>query len=218
MSQEEDAERFFADLAGRARQTLEQPKGAAAVRTALQAQIETIRDAERAAVEDLSAEERARMDAIKRRLLAEGVFSGPSRDPAASPHAPGVQRALEWLRSALGGSGWPRWVTVAASLLIVCGVILQLALPPSTPPDVERGAVEPIVWAADAAAAAQRLAAALHRAGAEALVVRIDQTEWVVRIDNSDTGNRAAVLEALAGAGIDVDGDPPDRVIVRERR
>lgn len=205
--EEQDDERFFAELAGRTPEQAEPSRGAAALRNALQTQIETIRAAEQNAVDDLSSDERARMEEVKRQLLAAGVFKGASTRE---------HRGLNWLRTVWLGSAWPQWLTVAASIVIVTGVVFELMLPTPPIPEIERGAAEPVLWTSNAAATAQQLAADLNRAGAEAVAIQIHRTEWSVRIDKIE--NRAAVSKTLAHAGVERTGDRIDRVIVRERR
>src|SRR5437773_10825210 len=110
MDDERAADDYFDALAGR------KPggPGAAALREALLAQGRTLREAEQASAADLDADERAKMDALKQRLLAAGAWRSaePARDYSSGPRRSVPRRRLpallSGLRELLAGAGWQR--------------------------------------------------------------------------------------------------------------
>src|SRR5205823_5860034 len=80
------------------------------------------REAEAARPEDLSAEERARMDSLKERLRAAGAFRR-----AAMPAVPARTPLLQRLRDLLLGDSWQQPVAIAAGVVIASVLVLRFA-------------------------------------------------------------------------------------------
>ncbi|MFZ3117448.1 MAG: hypothetical protein WA159_03935, partial [Variovorax sp.] len=80
--EDQEAENYFAALAGRGRGA----PGPAALREALLAQKKVIDEAESATMADLDEAERLKMDGIKRRLEAAGAWK--RRDAVRAPPPP----------------------------------------------------------------------------------------------------------------------------------
>ena len=204
-----DGEDYFEALAGR------RPGGPGtdALRDALQAQLRTLREADEARAANLSADEQARMAALKERLRAAGAFR-----PA--PVTPAAPRWGERLRTLLLGDSWQRPFAIAAGVLLASVLALRLAGPgdDDDPSRALRGKPPAVVTAADPAAAAQALEAQLVAAGAEVLRVQVNAAEWSLEVKVSEAGRVAAVQQVLRAAGVAVEGPPPYELTVRSAK
>lgn len=199
-----DTEDYFEALAGRR----DGGPGAAALREALRAQARTLREAGQARAEDLSADEKAKMASLKLRLQAAGVFCGAPRP------APG---ALARWRRWLFGDTWQRPLAIAAGVLMAS--VLALRLGPGgdgdDPSRTLRGGAGAVIEAADPAARVAALEAALRQAGAQVLVVALNEREWSLVVDVPDAARQDAVRAVLRGAGFRLEGAPPFELGVR---
>lgn len=214
-----ESDAFFDALGGRRPAEGERPaSGAQAMRAALLAQANTVREAQAAQASDLSAEEAAQMAELKLRLVQQGVLkkSGPQA------HKTGSLRMAQWwqgLVDALLGGGWQRPMAVAASLMLVSAVVLKLALPPSTDPDIERGSSDiPELISPAPAQAAEKLAAKLKAAGGDVLLVQTDEQAWILRVTVPPHVNSASIARVLNEAGVKVSGAGPYRVLIHSGR
>lgn len=215
--EEEDTHAFFEQLQGKTPTDGRASRpGVTALREALQAQTVTMRSAEMATMADLDSEEKARMAALKQRLIDQGLLGVPvvpvaSKTPRFVEHTSLLQR----IRDVLLGDGWQRPVAFAASVIFGILIVLKIAFPPPTEENIMRGSVTAVIVAPDPAAAAESLVTKLQSTGAEVLSVQINVNEWSVRIDVPRTGNLPAVQKILSDAGVQVVGPPPYSVSVK---
>ncbi len=220
----EDSEKFFDTLAGRERSV----PGADALREALEAEARTVREAEGATAEELSDDERAKMAAIKNRLIEAGLL--PAISPVSQPGgavpnpSPNFSKpvALAWhnlLSGLLSGSDWLRPVAAVASLAIVSLLVIRIELPlNSHPEDVVRGDGIPVITVEDAAATARSLESKLKVAGAEVVLVQINDAEWSLEVSVQEPDRIAPVKQSLQDANVKVSGDPPYYLNIRQRK
>ena len=219
-NEEEVTNEFFKQLAGKPQngENTQRP-GVTALKEALQAQIETTRSAENATMADLDFEEKARMAALKQRLIDQGLL-GIRVSPVARSTKRNVDLTslLHRLRDSLLGDDWYRPVALAASVIFGILVVIKFALPPPSEVDIMRGADNAVLVVPDPATAVEKLVTQLENTGAEVIKVPINAREWSVRIDVPRTGNLAAVQKILSDAGVQVVGPPPYTVSVKTER
>lgn len=225
--EEEETNAFFEQLQGKPPTDGRSPRpGIAALRDALQAQIAIMRSAETATAADLTSEEKERMDALKQRLIDQGLLGVPVA-PVASTMSRIVKRPslLQHIGEALLGDSWYRPVAFMASVVFGVLVVLKVAFPPALQNtdtlaiDAEReGAATPVIVAPDPAAAVKSLDAKLTKAGAKVLPVKINDKEWSMHIDVPETGDLVAVKKILSGEGVLITEPPPYEVTVKVER
>jgi hypothetical protein len=223
--EEENTNAFFEQLQGKPPTDGRSPRpGIAALRDALQAQIATMRSAETATAADLTSEEKEHMDALKQRLINQGLLGVPVTPVVANTKSQIVKQPslLQRIGEALLGDSWYRPVAFAASMVFGVLVVLKVAFPPSidiaTQVNVERGADTPVIVAPDPAAATKSLDAKLTDAGAKVITTNINAKESSMHIDVPETGNLVAVKKILSDAGIPITEPPPYDVTVKVER
>jgi len=222
----EDGEEFFEALVGR-EQGL---PGAKALREALEAEAKTLREAEGASAEDLSADERQIMTAIKQRLLDAGLL--PPTSPAqvhgvtsdAPPPSSRQQSASLWTKqlSRLGewlfGGDRLRPVAIAASVVVASLVVIIVGTPTNQPTDdVMRGDSVLVITAADPAAEVAQLEQKLKAAGAEVIHAKLNDTEWALEVNVEKPEQLEQVKQVLRGAGYLIGKQPPYELEVRQK-
>lgn len=200
---------------------------ASALRNALRAEAATLNDARQASPDDLSAQERAILGAMKQRLLAEGVLGGPQstypeHHQAADEAEPGRFGFGRWLRTLLLGEGaWWRPAGMAASVVLVGLLALQLGVP--TPSDdhdrMRSGEVsELVVVDSNPVARAEDLAVKLRAAGATVVVAPINDKETMLVVGIEDAARLPEVHAMVLAAGVRVGQQPEYRISVRTPR
>ena len=115
-----EEDHFYEVLAGRA----QGHAGAEAMRDALESEAQTINEAESARADELSVQEKSKMDAIKQQLIDQGVLASPislppdrhqvqirtNRSPNSDEHML-PDKLLQWLF----GENWQRPMVIAAA-------------------------------------------------------------------------------------------------------
>ena len=210
---------LFAKLSGSAGAPgSERDEGIAALREALRGQIDTMRSAENADISELSAEEKARMTALKQQLIDRGLLgeqAGRKPQPPPEPGPSWWRRA----REAIGGAGWERPFAVAASVVFIGVLVVQALLPPDRDSDVVRGGdAAPVLVVSDPAATIETLTKQLTKAGADVLPVQINDKEWTLRVSVPKSADRVAIKRTLEETGIEVLGEPPYKVGIKAKQ
>lgn len=207
-------EQFFEVAAGRQRG---QP-GAEALREALLAEARTVKEAEAASTDTLTASERAQMESLRSKVLEAGGFEPQRRSSRASSH--GANRFRELLaeigRWVLGDS-MLRPAALAAALFLMTAVVWQ-AYQPMGDDEAEgmRGGPSHALVVADAAESARTLKARLAALGAEVENIQLSSSAWMLRIDVPTGVDPEPIKRALADLGLDIREAPPFEITVRQ--
>ncbi len=221
-----EEDHFYEVLAGRA----QGHAGAEAMRDALETEAQTINEAESARADELSVQEKSKMDAIKQQLIDQGAFASPI-SPALDRHREQRRRKkssnndeqtlpnklVQWLF----GHNWQRPMFIAASMLIATVVVMQTL--PKGGDDVEsnaiRGKAEASIAVDDPALAAKSLKDQLVSIGAEVILVQINDDEWAIQVGMGKESNQASVKQLIRDKGFVIHGEMPyDLVLRRQRR
>ncbi len=190
--------------------------GAAVLRDAICAQIDTQRVAEQANNDDLSVEQKAQMDAIKQQLLAQGLIGVASSSDSCSTSK---SNWLGRLQQLIFATGWERPVALAMSMVFVITIGVQVGLSPSFEPDViVRGGVTPEIISSDATKYSQALAKSLRELGAKVLIVKINADDLTMRVDVPKAVDLSTIKKLFEDNDIKLEGYPPYRLIVKQAR
>jgi hypothetical protein len=224
-----DAERFFETLAGRE----DAHPGAVAMRCALLAEAETLREVAQESRQHLLAPAaQAKMDDIKRQLIAEGVLSdsvqlpqprgleGGITQPVRSSAGPSLAEALvERLRHWVGGS-WQRPLALTAAVLMAAVAVLQFQGngDESLRPDELRGAPAHELQVDDVEATMARLQATLSAAGADVAAAQLNASTWTLEVRVEGVSRTETVVQLLERAGFKNLESSPYRLTVRAKR
>ncbi len=221
------AERFFSAL-GRSPTPSEgtSTAGARAVRDAVLAEDRILREAAGATEADLTADERGRMENVRRMLVSQGALDDMATDgPVGDPNAQGSAakassartmwrgRLQEWLCTPLLGRG-----LAFASVVAICTVLVLQGLPGRHPAEEEvlRGGEPAVLQVTDPAGEAERFVRQLRDAGAEVAAVPLNDDTWVIEFDVPASARPA--VEALARArSLTLAGDGPFVVKLQRR-
>lgn len=217
-----DDDAFLAALAGRAPvadDTAEPHPGAAALREALQARRDVLREAERVRIASppLASDDAARLDSVTQDFRRRGLF-GTERRPARSSGTSLTGLLQELRRFVAAGASWQQGLAVAACLVLVVTATVQLLPRPDDASDVLRGGAPAAIAAADPALRARQLAEELRKLGADVVLVMIDATEWNLAVDVPPAADRAAIVKLLADAGATVPEYGSYKIVVRGPR
>lgn len=218
------ADVFFETLAGRANG---QAAGKA-MREALQAEAKTIQGAENSSLKDLSKEELRAMEVIKQKLIADGVFRPQatgselveySTAPKPVPSSITPQSMFDLMVKFIFGHSWQRPLAMVASVLMVSLVVLRGGMwaPQDDAPDVYRGAPKTVIVVPNPEATARQLTARLNEAGADAIAVQINTTEWSVSVELVDTSKLELVQQILGETGASAEGLPPYHLTISRK-
>lgn len=223
----EDGDRFFEALAGRAHGL----SGAEALREALEAEARTLRDAEGAGAEHLSDEDRQTMVAVRQRLVDAGLLPAtpplpadggksptlrplPVPSPSAGLWTNRVARLGEWLFT----GDWLRSAAIAASLVAVGLVVVEMGLPTKQASDeVLRGDTGSDIAVLDPAATAADMERRLTAAGAEVIRAQVNDAEWALEVNVEKPQQLDHVRKILSEAGFLVGQQPPYRLLIRRK-
>ena len=218
MSQEEDKTNDFFDvLAGKVPPNNIAPSsGGKVVGEALRAQIETINASKKARRDDLSVEEKRTMDALKQQLLDKGLIGVVSGTIPSEQPGTGVSRLKRRLARGFD-RGWERPLALAASIVFVVAITVLLMIPSDTD-IIVRGGATPVVLVSDPKATIDKLTAELRKAGAEIIVVQINEFEWLIRIDVPAAVGASMIQKILLDQDIKIEGAPPYRLSVKKQR
>lgn len=214
MSQEEEkTQAFFESLAGRSSgENTPVSPGVEQLRKVLRDQLETLREAERADAIEWGAVEKSRMDTLKQRLVEEGVLGKPAASVKATESS-WLSRLRDWLL----GTGWERPLAMAVTFVFGLFIVLQLALPPAPDYTVVRGTGgDSILKSRDPLKLASELSNQLEEAGAEVLVVQVNDQEWSLRIDLPQPEKEQVIKKLLSDKGIRTQAYPPYRLTIRK--
>lgn len=200
---------FFETLAGK-------QKGhavAEALREAIQAETDTIKQAGNANLEKLPDYEMARLEVIKKQLIRDGVLK---QNAITKPST--ISIFLAKLKKSFSNSNWAAGFSVTASILVVSTILFrqQPAIDDSFNPDAIRGSQEQIITMTDPQNELKTLEEKLTNAGAVVVVAQINDNEWTLEIDVADKSKIKAVIQLLADSGIKVTGLPPYQVSIKK--
>lgn len=212
-----DEDHFFDVLAGR---TIGH-SGAEALRQALMAEQQTVAEVEQAPSQPLSASELADRERTRLRLVQAGVLPAAPVKAMAHARTRVDEGSLAGLGAALHrfffGANWPRQAAMFASVAAIATVIgLQWNHQRSDYEDggAMRGGSVPELHAADPLQAAKALEAGLQAAGAEVMLVQINERTWLISAEVPREEAIAATRQVLARAGVEITGPPPFEVRV----
>ncbi|HOY70228.1 MAG TPA: hypothetical protein PL131_11220 [Methylotenera sp.] len=183
------------------------------LREALQAEAETIKNAENAKSEKLPDYEQARMDAVKKQLLEAGVLKQPSNTEPSW-----LSRFFNQFKSNFVAHNWGAGLAITASVLIVSTILLQQPNPIVDTGDLDtvRGGNTQTILTDNPALTVQTLKETLTKAGAEVIDAQINDTEWTLEISVPDKSKIETVMGLLAKAGVKVSDEPPYQVSVKK--
>lgn len=212
---DDDTNAFIEQLKGKQPTDGHAPSpGIAQLRDALQAQIDTQRTAEKATVADFDQQELERMAELKQLLIDRGLL-GSTNTKKISRITP--SRLLQRLSDTLHADNWYRPLAMAASLVLVIGIVVMIVLPPNQDQDTVRGSdTTPVLVVADPQATIETLTKQLEQAGAEVLPVQINDHEWSLQIDVPSKVEATAIQNILNNYGVKVEGLPPYHLLVKK--
>lgn len=189
---------------------------------------EVLREAEGASTEELSADERAKMDALKHRLVFSGVLPTTTRStrPVILPlpvSGKSTSSTSNDLLTGLGGlvfgGNLQRLVAIAASLLLVSLVAIKVGMPSKpTVKDVMRGDSVLLIFTDDAGLTVVELEKKLVPVGSDVFRVQINDAEWVLEVNIPKLEQHTQVKHVLRDAGYLIDKGPPFQLGVRQRK
>ena len=182
------------------------------LREALQAEAETIKQAEKTQTEKVPDYEIARLDAVKKQLIETGIFKQPSNTQPSW-----LSRFLDQFKSNFVSQNWGAGFAVTAGILVVSTIVLQQ---PETndrfDPDAIRGVSGMVITSNQPNEIVEKLKSALTNAGAEVVVAQINDAEWTLEISVPDKGKIEGVKGLLAEAGVKVSGEPPYQMSIKK--
>lgn len=214
---DQKTDELFDRLAGKIpRDNTDSNLGAQVLRDAIRAQIDTQRAAELASSDDLSAEQKAKMDVIKHQLLAQGLIGVASSSDSSSTNKSNWLRRLQQL---IFATGWERPVALAMSMVFVITIGVQLGLSPNLEPDIiVRGGATPEIIAPNATKFSEKLAKSLRELGAKVLIVKINADDLTMRVDVPKAIDLSTIKKLFEDNGIKLEGYPPYRLTVKQAR
>lgn len=214
---DQQTDKLFDRLAGTtAQKNNESNLGSEVLRDAIRAQIETQRVAEKMICDDLSAEQKLKMDAIKQQLLAQGLIGVASTSNSNSKNN---NNWIQRLHKLIFDTGWERPIAFAMSMLFVITIGIQVGLSPDQESNIiVRGGTTPEIIAPNAIKYSEELAESLRKIGAKVLIVKINADDLSMRVDVPSAVDLSSIKKLFSDYGIELKGYPPYRLTIKQSR